>query len=64
MVSFDGSAAGQSVFDSLVDRQPAKVLDALLVDIGVKSLHDQAAELVAKKLTDQTEVYRVLGSQQ
>ena len=64
MVSFDGSAVGQSVFDSLVDRQPAKVLDALLVDIGVKSLHDQAAELVAKKLTDQTEVYRVLGSQQ
>jgi general secretion pathway protein E len=61
MITFDGSAVGQSIFEALADHQPAKEMDAILTEAGIQSLREQAMQLVDQQMTDQAEVYRVLG---
>jgi hypothetical protein len=61
LISFDGSKAGQSVFDALVDHQPAMTIDSIASQSGIESLAIQAARLVDNNQTDRAEVFRVLG---
>ncbi|MCS7469864.1 ATPase, T2SS/T4P/T4SS family [Stieleria sp. ICT_E10.1] len=61
ILAFDGSSAGQAVFDGLVDGRSATEIDAIAACAGIDSLHDQAARLIDEGVTDANEVFRVLG---
>nr|WP_286177355.1 ATPase, T2SS/T4P/T4SS family [Rhodopirellula sp. JC639] len=61
MLCFDGSAAGQVVFDALAGGRSAMEIDAIAAGAGIDSLHDQAARLVDEGRTGMNEVFRVLG---
>lgn len=61
LLAFDGSSAGQAVFDGLVEGRSAIEIDAIAADAGIDSLHDQAARLIDQGMTDANEVFRVLG---
>ncbi len=61
ILAFDGSSAGQAVFDGLVDGRSAMEIDAIAAHAGILSLHDQAARMVDQGVTDANEVFRVLG---
>ncbi|QDV44454.1 Type II secretion system protein E [Stieleria neptunia] len=61
ILAFDGSSAGQAVFDGLDQGRSAMEIDAIATRAGIKSLHDQAARLVDEGRTDPGEVFRVLG---
>ncbi|PAY19794.1 general secretion pathway protein GspE [Rhodopirellula sp. SM50] len=61
ILAFDGSSAGQAVFDGLVESRSAIEIDAIAARAGIDSLHDQAARLVDEGVTDANEVFRVLG---
>lgn len=61
LLRFDGSRAGQEVFNALVDGRTASELDAIASSEGIESLADQADRLVNAGVTDRTEVFRVLG---
>jgi general secretion pathway protein E len=61
MITFDGDTVGQSIFQALADQNPANEIDSILSQSGNASLHQRAMDLVQKGLTDQAEVYRVLG---
>ncbi|MCA9136873.1 MAG: Flp pilus assembly complex ATPase component TadA, partial [Planctomycetales bacterium] len=64
LVPFDGSAAGQSVFDALNDGQSAVEIDQIASRAGIDSLYDQATRLIEDEKTDAAEVFRVLGRRQ
>lgn len=70
LLSFDGSAPGQAVFEALSDARAsnagangrsAKEIDAIASEAGIPSLHDQADRLVDDQRTTPAEVFRVLG---
>lgn len=61
MVSFDGSTAGQSVFDAVASQRTANEIDSIAVNAGVRSLRCQADRLIDESKTDAAEVFRVLG---
>lgn len=61
MVLFDGSSAGQSVFDAIANQRNANEIDSIALNAGVQSLRCQADRLVDESRTDAAEVFRVLG---
>ncbi|CAD71400.1 MAG TPA: general secretion pathway protein GspE [Rhodopirellula baltica] len=61
IVDLNHSQCGPAIFDALAKQLPALELDRILEAAGIESLRHQAERLIEERVTDQEEVFRVLG---